>query len=75
MDHVRPLGHVPGTGEFEFETLRQAEIKLDCRALPASSDGILDVNVDLRTVERARTLRNLIGHIRERQVRQLAPFR
>ena len=62
VNHVRLLGGVPRAHVFELEPIWQAEVELDRRALPASADGVLDVNIDLGAVEGSLTGRRLVGN-------------
>ena len=46
-----------------IEAFRHEHIELDCTALPGTADGILDVEIELRTVEGAVAFVNLIRNI------------
>ena len=56
MDDHRPMLGVVGADVLEVELLRQLVVELDRRALPLPADGVGDVEVDLRPVERAVAL-------------------
>ncbi len=51
-DH-RPVLGVVGADVLQIEALRVVVIELNRRALPLAANGVLDVAVDLRAVERA----------------------
>jgi hypothetical protein len=53
MDHDRALAGAVLGGVVEIEALRLVEVDLNRRALMASPEGVLDVKVDLRSVEGA----------------------
>src|ERR671919_993656 len=53
MDHHRALGLAVGVDVLELEPLGLLEVDLDRRVLPAASQRVLDVHVDLGTIERA----------------------
>ena len=54
VDDHRPLGLPVGVDVFELEALRQhGEVELDGGDLPVAPQRVLDVDVDLRAVERA----------------------
>src|ERR1041385_5169431 len=55
MNHDRLVRLVVFADVLELKTLRQIEVKLDCRQLPRAPDRIFDTNVDLRTIERCFT--------------------
>ncbi len=63
MNHHRLLFGVLGRGVFETEAVRQREVDLDRRHLPAPADGVAQVHVDLRSVEGTLALGDLIGHL------------
>ena len=56
MDHDRAVFLSVLARVFEFETLRHLEIQLNGAALPRSADGIFQMEIDLRAVERAVAL-------------------
>ena len=53
VDHNRTMFLSVCSCVFQFESLRQLEVKLDSTALPRSSDGVFQMEVDLRSVERS----------------------
>ncbi len=52
VQHDRTVPGVVGTDVLEVEALRELEVGLDRRQLPRPSDRVMDVDVDLRAVER-----------------------
>ena len=54
MDHHGSLALAIAGDVLEIETFGQVEVELDGRQLPRPADGVLDVDVDLRAVERSR---------------------
>ena len=56
MDHHGSLALAIAGDVLEIETFGQVEVELDGRQLPRPADGVLDVDVDLRAVERAAAL-------------------
>ena len=75
VDHHRPLGLPVGVDVVELEALRQhGEVDLDGGDLPVAPQRVLDVDVDLRSVERAVARLQLVGQRRsalERVVQRL----
>ena len=61
MDHDRAFAYVVRRRVRELEVLGLGEVELDRRELPSPPDGILDVNIDLRTVEGSFSVGHLIG--------------
>src|SRR5437762_2528600 len=61
VDHDGPLGLAVGVDVFEREAVRLLEVDLDGRNLPAPSQRVLDVDVDLGAVERALARVQLVG--------------
>ena len=57
VDHNRTMFLAVCSCVFQFESLRQLEVKLDRTALPRSSDGVFQMEVDLRAIECAVGLR------------------
>src|SRR3989338_7075718 len=55
MEQDGPMEFPVGPGIFQLEALWQREIALDRPALPAAAQDIVDLDVDLRPVERALT--------------------
>src|SRR5699024_5442233 len=53
VDHDRSVLLSVCACVFQVKPERELEVKLDRTALPCSSDGILQMEVDLRSVERA----------------------
>ena len=51
MDHDGPVLAAVSSGVLEVEPLRHLEVQLDGSALPGPSEGVLQVEVDLRAVE------------------------
>ena len=51
VDHDRTMFLAVSSCVFQFESLRQLEVKLNGTALPGSSDGVFQMEVDLRSVE------------------------
>ena len=51
VDHDRTVFLTICSCVFQFESLRQLEVKLDGTALPRSSDGVFQMEVDLRAIE------------------------
>src|SRR6266576_5002863 len=49
------------TDVLEFKSLRQIKIKLHCRQLPQTSNRVLDLNVNFRTVKRSLIFYSFIG--------------
>ena len=64
MDHDRPVAAVVGAGVFDVETLRKLKVDLQRAELPAATDRILDVHVDLRTVEGSSAVIDRVGNSR-----------
>ena len=56
MDHHGSLALAIAGDVLEIETFGQVEVELDGRQLPRPADGVLDVDVDLRAIERAAAL-------------------
>ena len=56
MDHDRTMLLAICADVLQLKTLRKLEVKLNSTALPGSSDGIDQMEVDLRSVERAVAL-------------------
>ena len=56
MDHDRALLLAVLGGILQVEVQRHLEVQLDGAALPGASDAVLEVEVDLRAVERAVAL-------------------
>ena len=52
VDHDRPLGLPVAVDVLEPEAIRLLEVDLDGRHLPAPSERVLHVDVDLRSIER-----------------------
>ena len=69
VDHDRSVFLSVGSRILQVEPEGQLEVKLDRTALPGPSDGILQMEVDLRSVERSVTF---IYHIRKSDVFQSA---
>ena len=61
MHHDRPLLRAVGRGVGQVEALGQVEVALDGAVLPLASQGVLDLVVDLRAIERAAALIELEG--------------
>src|SRR5205814_7304963 len=59
VDHDRPLAAAVLRDVLQLEPLRNLEVELERRALPLAAQRILDLEVDLRTVERAAALVDL----------------
>src|SRR5262249_62243964 len=59
MDHDRPLPAAVGRDVLQLEPFRKLEIQLERRALPLAAQRILDLEIDLRPVERAAALIDL----------------
>ena len=59
-----PVALVVGADVLEVEAVRELEVDLDGRQLPAPADGVADVDVDLRGVERALALGHHVGDAR-----------
>ena len=53
VNHHRPVLGVVGADVLQIEALRVVVIELNRRALPLAANGVLDVAVDFRAVERA----------------------
>ena len=51
VDHDRTMFLSVSSCVFQFESLRQLEVKLDGTALPRSSDGVFQMEVDLRAIK------------------------
>ena len=51
MDHDRTMLLAVSSDIFTFKAQRKLEVKLNSTALPCSSNGILQMEVDLRTIE------------------------
>ena len=60
MQHDRHLLGTILSRVGQAEVVRQLEVKLDRTALPLSSKCILDMKVDLRAIERAVALIDLL---------------
>ncbi len=56
VDHDRTMFLAVSTNIFTIKTERKLEIKLDSTTLPGSSDGVLKMEVNLRSVERSVSL-------------------
>ena len=56
MDHHGSLALAIAGDVLEIEAFGQVEVELDGRQLPRPTDGVLDVDVDLRAVERTAAL-------------------
>jgi hypothetical protein len=56
MDHERAVASVVGAGVLQVESVRKLEVDLERRDLPAPSDRVADVHVDLGRVEGALPL-------------------
>ena len=56
VDHDRPVRPVILARVLELEALGLLEVQLDRRALPFATDGVVELDVDLRSVERAAAL-------------------
>src|SRR2546425_13219316 len=56
VDHDRAVRAVILAGVLELEALGLLEIELDRRALPLSADDVVELDVDLRSVERPAAL-------------------
>ena len=67
VDHNRTMFLSVCSCVFQFESLRQLEVKLDGTALPRSSDGVFQMEVDLRSVECSVSF---IYYIRQSQIIQ-----
>ena len=50
-------------GVFQFKTLRQIEIKLNCAKLPYAADGVLDLDIDLRAIKRGLAFDAVVRNI------------
>ena len=61
MDHEGPVLLSILGDEAEIEPLRQVEVELDGCALPLSANGVLYLNVDLRSVESPTAFIQLIA--------------
>src|SRR5260221_13302378 len=61
MDHDRLLARAVLRDVFEAEALRDLVVELERRALPLATEGVLDLEIDLRPVERAATRVDLEG--------------
>ena len=64
VDHVGPVLLAVLADVGHVEALGHVEIELDGRALPEPADGVLDLDVDLGTVEDGLALHPLVGHSR-----------
>lgn len=53
MDHERAVASVVGPGVLQAEAVRELEVDLQRRHLPAAADRVADVHVDLGRVEGA----------------------
>ena len=51
VDHDRPPGDAVFIDIFDLKILRKLEVQLNGAALPGSSDGILQMKIDLRSVK------------------------
>ncbi len=61
VDHDRALARAVGADVLQAEALRLVEVHLDGRQLPLAADGVTDLDVDLRAVEGAAALVDLVG--------------
>ena len=61
VEHDRPLSQAVLVGVVEVKALGQGKVKLDGCALPLSAQGVLQLHIDLRPVERAVSLVDIIG--------------
>ena len=61
MDHHRCLLRVVLVGVFQLEALRQVVVHLNGTQLPTTTDGILNHEVELRTIECSLTVFHLGG--------------
>src|SRR3989442_4938627 len=52
---------VVGACVLEPEALGELEVELDRRALPLAPDGVVELDVDLRTVKRAAAVVDAVG--------------
>ncbi len=66
VDHKRTMFLIVVTGVLELKPLRQIEIKLDRSELPHASDGILDLDIDLRPVKRCLAFDPFVARSRVR---------
>src|SRR2546425_797034 len=64
MDDYRAMLDVISSDVFQIEVFRLRVIQLDRRALPVSSDGIRDVEINFRSVESAVLLIDGVLHLR-----------
>ncbi len=62
VDHHRPLALAALVDVRHVEALGQVEVDLDRRALPLAADRVQHLDVDLRRVEDAATLVDLVRH-------------
>ena len=56
VDHVRLMQRAVRADVRDAEAFRQVEVELDRGGLPFAADRVLDLQVDLRAVERAAAL-------------------
>src|SRR5712692_5209867 len=63
MDHHRALALAALVHERDVEALRQVQVDLDRGALPLAADRVLHLDVDLRRVEDAAALVDLVGDL------------
>ena len=61
MDHVGAVLLAIFADVAEVEAFRQVEVELDSRKLPFPTQCVLDLEVDLWTIERAAAFVNLVG--------------
>ena len=60
MDHDRPMFLAVTPDIIEIKPLREGEIALDCSTLPLPVKSVLQLDIDLRTIESAVTFVDLI---------------
>ena len=60
MDHVWSLFDAIFIHKCHAESFRKVEVELYSRELPLSTDGIFDLQVDLRTIECSATFIDII---------------
>ena len=60
MNHIRLLLNAILIYESKAETLWEIEVELNSRKLPFPSNGILNLKIDLRTIERTTSLIDII---------------
>ena len=61
VEHDGPLSLAVLVRVVEVEALGQGKVELDGGALPLSAQGVLQLHIDLRPVERAVSLIDIIG--------------